>query len=155
VTSWQHSVHNELRELGMRWEEFLRRQHRWKMACERTIYFAPGEGERSSVFSSVKMFEEALRENLPPHLRKIALRVDTARHVHRPGAHTPAANQNFLFDAATGSIRSLDDRSLFRQIPMSYRICRVYAEDGRYNAELSSAMDKLTGIEGADDVTNM
>jgi uncharacterized protein len=155
VTSWQHSVHAELRELGERWELFLGRRHRWKMACERTIYFAPGEAERSSVFSSVKMFEEALRENLPSHLRTIPLRVDTARHVHRPGAHTPAANQNFLFDPATGSIRSLDDRSLFRQIPMSYRICRAYAEDSRYNAELSAAMDKLTGIEGADDVTNM
>ena len=73
------------------------------------------------------------------------LRVDTARHVHRPGAHTPAAGQNFLYDPATGKIRSLDDRELFRRIAISYRICRIYALDHPHNAELAAALDRLTG----------
>lgn len=83
------------------------------------------------------------------------MRADTARHVHRPGAHTPAAGQNFLYDPATGTIRSLDDRELFRRITISYRICRIYAEDGRHNAALATAMDRLTGAGTTDDPTNM
>ena len=82
------------------------------------------------------------------------MRVDTARHVHRPGAHTPAAGQNFLFDPASGRIRSLDDRELFRRIAISYRICRIYAQDNRHNAELAAAMDRLIS-GGTDDATNM
>ncbi len=155
VAAWRESDRPELADLGRRWEQFLRRHHRWRMACERTIYFAPGEAERSSVFSHERMFEAALRENLPAELRNLPLRVDTARHVHRPGAHAPAADQNFLYDPATGRIHSLDDEALFRQIPMSYRICRVYAEDNQHNAQLSAAMDRLAGTGATDDVTNM
>ena len=105
---------------------------------------------QSSVFSSERAFEMAVRERLPRELRDLPLRVDTARHVHRPGAHAPAAGQNFLYDPATGKIRSLDDRELFRRIAISYRICRIYAEDHRHNAELAAAMDQITG-GGADD----
>jgi HD superfamily phosphohydrolase len=155
VASWRDRSEPVLHDLGLRWEEFLRRQHRWKMACERTIYFAPGEAEGSSVFSDWHLFEAALRSNLPKPLRDVPLRVDTARHVHRPGALTPAAGQNFLYDAAADKIRSLDDQTLFRQLPMSYRICRVYAEDHCHQRELVAAMDRLTGISAPDDVTNM
>jgi hypothetical protein len=124
------------------------------MVCQRTIFFTPGEAEQSSVFSNARVFEEAVRAELPPELKDLPLRVDTARHVHRPGTHTPAANQNFLYDPATDKIRSLDDRALFRQIPISCRICRIYAESSEHNAELAATMDKLMGA-GADDATNM
>jgi hypothetical protein len=155
VATWRGRSEPVLRDLGLRWEKFLGRQHRWKMACERTIYFAPGEAEGSSVFSDPHLFEAALRANLPREVHDIPLRVDTARHVHRPGATTPAAGQNFLYDAAADRIRSLDDQALFRQIPMSYRICRVYAEDHCHQRELTLAMERLTGIATSDDVTNM
>jgi HD superfamily phosphohydrolase len=154
VARWPQSGNPELRDLGRRWQEFFARRLRWKMACERTIYFAPGEAETSSVFSSGRAFEAAVRERLPAGLKDMPLRVDTARHVHRPGAHTPAAGQNFLYDPVTGAIRGLDDRVLFRRIPISYRICRIYAQDQQHNAELSAVMDLLTG-GGADDLTNM
>jgi len=155
VGRWQHSDDPTLRELGRRWQCLLRRQVRWKMACERTVFFEPGESERSSVFSNEKAFEAALRDHLPKELKDLPLRVDTARHVHRPGAHTPTAGQNFLYDPATKMIRSLDDRELFRQIPLSCRICRVYAEDNRHNYEVATAMDQLMGSGSPDDVTNM
>jgi hypothetical protein len=155
VASWTEGPDPALHELGRRWDLFLRRQLPWKMACERTIFYAPGEPERSSVFSNQKFFEAALREQLPMALRNLALRVDTARHVHRPGAQTPAAGQNFLYDATTDIIRSLDDRSLFRQIPASFRICRVYAQDSTHNSQIAAAMDSLTGTGSPDDVTNM
>jgi hypothetical protein len=155
VSRWHESDDPVLRELGERWQRFLARRLRWKMACERTIFFAPGESEPSSVFSSPAVFEATVREHLPAELKDLPLRVDTARHVHRPGAHTPAAGQNFLYDPAGGRIRSLDDRELFRRIAISYRICRIYALDNRHNAELAAAMDELTGAGGTDDVTNM
>ena len=155
VGRWHQSSMPAMRRLGERWQDFLLRKIRWKMACERTIFFARGEPERSSVFSQEKVFEAALRDSLPSELREMALRVDTARHVHRPGAHTPAAGQNFFYEPATGKIRSLDDRQLFRRIAISYRICRVYALDDRHNTQLAAAMDRLTAAGGADDVTNM
>ncbi|MBU4270464.1 MAG: HD domain-containing protein [Planctomycetes bacterium] len=155
VARWPESSDPELRELGGRWREFLARRLRWKMACERTVFFAPGEAEQGSVLSNVAAFEAAVRAELPPELKDLPLRVDTARHVHRPGAHTPASGQNFLLDPATGSIHDLDQRMLFRRIAISFRICRIYALDDRHNIELAAALDRLTGAGGADDATNM
>jgi hypothetical protein len=154
VSAWPNSNDPKLRNLGRQWQQFLGRRLRWKMACEQTIFFAPGESEQSSVFGSEKSFEAAVRGALPKELKKLPIRVDTARHVHRPGAHTPAAGQNFLFDPVSGRIRSLDDRELFRRIAISYRICRIYAQDNRHNAELAVAMDRLIS-GGTDDATNM
>lgn len=155
VTHWPMSDRPELRELGERWQKFLRRKPRWKMACEQTVFFAPGEAEQGSVLSNAASFEAAVRGALPRELRDLPLRVDTARHVHRPGAHTPTAGQNFLFDQATGKTRSLDDRELFRRIAISYRICRIYALDNHHNVELAAALDRLTGADAVDDATNM
>jgi uncharacterized protein len=155
VAGWPKSNDPKLRDLGRQWQQFLGRRLRWKMACEQTIFFAPGESEQSSVFSGEKSFESAVRGALPKELKDLPIRVDTARHVHRPGAHTPSAGQNFLYDPANGRIRSLDDRELFRRIAISYRICRIYALDNLHQAELSAAMDRLTSAGGVDDATNM
>jgi HD superfamily phosphohydrolase len=155
VADWPASPSAELRELGLRWRQFLRRRLRWKMACEQTVFFSPGEAEQGSVLSEASSFEAAVRRELPRELHGLPLKVDTARHVHRPGAHTPAAGQNFLYDQATGKIRSLDDREMFRRIAISYRICRIYALDNRYQAELAAALDRLIGGGATDDATNM
>jgi len=155
VSSWPSCNDPELRKLGMHWQHFLHRKMRWKMACEQTVFFAPGQPEQSSVLANPATFEAAIRRELPDELKDLPIRVDTARHVHRPGAHTPAAGQNFLFDQATEKIRSLDDRELFHRIAISYRICRIYAHDHNHHAELAAALDRLTGDGGADDATNM
>jgi HD superfamily phosphohydrolase len=156
VAHWASSQQPELRELGQHWQQFLQRRTRWKMACEQTVFFAPDDAEQSSVLSDPATFEAAIRRELPRELRNIPLKVDTARHVHRPGAHTPTAGQNFLYDPATGKIRNLDDRELFHRIAISYRICRIYTLDSHHNVELASALDRLTGSDGSvDDATNM
>ncbi|MCR4412216.1 MAG: HD domain-containing protein [Thermoguttaceae bacterium] len=155
VGAWPQSTDPAISALGQRWREFLARKIRWKMVCERTIVFRPGQSEATSVFSHERLFEAALREQLPPHLKDLPLRFDPARHVHRPGGQAPAAGQNYLFDSATGQIRNLDDREMFRQLPVSYRICRIYAEDHRYQREVAAAMDRLIGASEADDATNM
>ena len=155
VARWPKSQRPELRELGQRWEQFWHRNVRWKMACEQTVFFSPGEAEQGSVLSNPATFEAAVRQQLPRELRDLPLRVDTARHVHRPGAHMPTSGQNFLYDSATGQIRSLDDRELYRRIAISYRICRIYALDSLHNVELAAALDRLTRAEDLDDATNM
>jgi len=155
VAQWDRSPDPIRRELAPEWRRFLDRQVRWKMVCERTILYRPGEAERGSVFANRTVFEAAVRDALPGDLQGMPMRVDTARHVHRPGAHTPAGGQNFLYDPAADQIRSLDDRELFRQIPLSYRICRIYAEDDRYKSELAQVMNRLTASGNEDDLTNM
>jgi HD superfamily phosphohydrolase len=155
VGDWHESDDEELRQLGQRWKRFLDRQIDWRMVCERTIFFAPGQSEGSSVFGDVDVFEAAIRKRLPPELKDLPLRVDTASHVHRPGTHMPAAGQNYLYDPVTGAIRSLEDRELFRRIPQSSRLCRIYAADHAHAKPLAAAMDQLTGTGGSDDLTNM
>jgi len=155
VATWPTSDDPAKRELGQRWARFLGRDVHWKMACERTVFFDPTAAERSSIFSSASFFEQALRAQLPADLTNLPLRVDLARHVHRPGTRGPAAGQNFLYDPASESIRPLTDSELFRQIPLSYRICRVYAETNEHDAALAAALDALVGPGGGDDRTNM
>ena len=140
---------------ALRWRQLLGRQMRWKMACERTVFFDPRAAERGSIFSRSEFFEQALRESLPPtcatcRCASIWRGTSTARA--RAG---PAAGQNFLFDPARDEIRPLADSELFRQIPFSYRICRVYSETHQHDATLAAALDALVGGGAVDDVTNM
>lgn len=155
VARWPESGDPVKRSLGLRWQQFLNREVRWKMAAERTLFFRPQDAEHGSIFSRGEFFENALREQLPPALRELPLRVDLARHVHRPGTRGPTDGQNFLYDPTRGEPRSLSDSELFRQIPLSYRICRVYAETNEHDRELAAALDALVGPGGSDDITNM
>jgi hypothetical protein len=155
VSHWHESEDPRRRELGQRWQRFLRRELVWRMAAERTQFFAPHDAEQSSIFSKPEFFERALRERLPAELRELPLRVDLARHVHRPGTRGPTAGQNFLYDPVREQTHNLTDSELFRQIPLSYRICRVYAQDRAHFPALAAAMDSLFGPGAADDATNM
>lgn len=155
VVRWADSNDPARRELGGRWRELLARKVRWKMACERTLFFSPGVAESSSLFSQAAFVERALRDRLPPALRELPLRVDLARHVHRPGTQGPAAGQNFLFDPGRNEIRELTTSELFRRLPMASRICRIYALTREHDAELAAALDALIEPDVADDATNM
>lgn len=155
VSKWTGSGDPVQRELGRRWDDLTARRRRWTMAAERTVFYGTSANERGTIFSRQEFFEAALRELLPRDLKQIPLRVDLARHVHRPGTRGPAAGQNFLYDGARNQIRDLGDNELFRSIPMSYRLCRVYAETNEYDAVLAGALDTLVGPNEAEDRTNM
>lgn len=154
VSRWSASSLVEQRELGERWERLLRRDLRWKQAAERTVFFTAASTEQSTVFSREDYFATAFRDQLPESLQSLPLRFDLARHVHRPGTRGPTAGLNFLYDDAREQIQPLTDHELFRQIPLAYRICRVYAESHEYNAILNRALDGLLG-PGSDSLTNM
>ena len=155
VARWHESDDPRKRALGARWQEFLNRQIRWKMVCQRNLMFGAESAENSSIFSKAEFVESALRGALPAELRELPLRIDLARHVHRPDTRGPAAGQNFLYDPAGDQIRPLTDDHLFRQLPISHRICRVYAESLDHSAALCAALDGLIGPGGSDDLTNM
>jgi len=155
VAKWSASDDAKKRAWGDRWRALLRREYRWQMVCERTRYFEPHETEQGSIFSNESFVVAAIREQLPKPLKSLSLRVDLPRHIHRPGTRGPAPGQNFFYDASTGEVRNLTDNALFKRLPLSYRICRVYAETNKHNAEIATALDKLLSPGGVDDVTNM
>ncbi len=155
VGRWIESSDPKQRELAERWQAFLHRDIPWKMACQRNLVFGVAEAERSSIFSSAELVEHALRANLPGELARLPLSVDLARHLHRPDTRGPSLGQNFLWDPARNEPRPLTDDQLFRQLPLSHRICRVYAQDDSHAPQLAAALDALLGPGGGDDLTNM
>ena len=138
VSRWPESPDAELRELGLRWRAFFGRQLRWKMACERTVFFSPGEAERANVLSNTASFETALRAELPPELNQLPLKVDTARHVHRPVPTRPRPARTSYTTRRPARFAASMTRE-FRRIAISFRICRIYALDHTHQAELAAA----------------
>lgn len=155
VARWAHSNDPQTRDLGNRWRDMLARRVTWKTVCQRNLVYVAGDSERTSIFSEPDLVERKLREVLPVDLRDLPLRVDIARHIYRPHTLGPARDQNFLYDSARGIVRPLEDNALFQRLPVSHRVCRIYALSNDHNAELARALDELIGPGGGDDLTNM
>ncbi len=152
---WRRGGNPELRSLGARWASLAARRIPWKMACQRVLVFAEADAERSSIFSDASLVETLLRRNLPADLANIPLRVDIARHVHRPDSRGPAAGHNFLYDSARGVVNPLVVNQLYRRLPLSHRICRAYVQDAEHRPPVATALDALLGDRPHDDLTNM
>ncbi len=154
VQRWETDSNPERRELGRRWRDVLCRKVGWKMACERTVHFHPGMNEQTTIFSEPRLVEQRVRRHLPPHLQDIPLRVDVARHYHRPAGHLPTAGMNYVLDPVEGTPRPLDDFELFRSLPTSFSIVRIYARSHDFDAELTAALNAVLAASG-DTRTNM
>ncbi len=155
VSRWPASNDPARRELGERWRTLLRRDIRWKCVCQRNLVFAESDPEGSSIFGDAQYVEKKMRENLPAPLADVPMRIDIARHIFRPHTSGPSAGQNFLYDSAHDRVRPLSANQLFKRLPVSHRICRVYAESDQHAAQIATALDALIGGSGADDLTNM
>ena len=154
VMRWADSDQPDLKELGLRWRQILARQVPWKMACERTLNFHSGTAERTTIFSEPDLVVRRVRERLPQDLKEIPLNIDVARHYHRPSGRLPAGGQNFLLDPAVGSTQELSDDDLFRALPISFCIFRIYSKDHLHDSILNSALNAVLG-EATDAKTNM
>lgn len=154
VMRWADSKQEELQNLGQRWRQILARQVQWKMACERTLNFHSGTAERTTIFSEPDLVVRRLRERMPADLKPIPLKIDVARHYHRPSGRLPAGGQNFLLDPAVGTPQELSDDDLFRALPISFCIFRVYSKDHRHDSVLNSALNSVLG-DASDAKTNM
>lgn len=155
VARWADSLDPKKRDVGLRWRELLARNVRWKMVCQRNLVYGAADAEAASIFSNAQFVEQAVRKLLPEGIRDMPMVIDLARHVHRPHTRGPAAGQNFLFDESRQKTRPLTDDQLFRQLPVSQHICRIYAESDEHRDELAAALDQLLGPGGADDLTNV
>jgi uncharacterized protein len=155
VSRWPQHEDPQRRALSAAWQRFLNREIPWKMVCQRNLVFGAADSERASIFSRPEFAEGALRRLLPAALAELPLRIDLARHAQRPGMLGASAGQNFLFDPARGEMRALTDDQLFRQLPVSHRICRIYARTDDHADLLAAALDALVGPGGGDDLTNM
>jgi HD superfamily phosphohydrolase len=155
VSRWKRDEDPAKRALGIRWQAVLRRQIPWQMICQGILVFDENDHELSSIFSDDKYVETRIRAVLPAEHRELPMRVDIARHIHRPHTSGPASGQNFLYDSSRQRIRPLTANELIRRIPVSYRICRVYGQSDMCATELAVALDSLIGDGGQDDLTNM
>ena len=154
VGKWYRHADARVRALGERWRALLRRQIKWQMVCQRTRVFTEGDAEQSSIFSDAEFVERKVREHLDPSLRELPLRVDIARHIHRPHTRGPTSGQNFLYDSAHDRVRPLNADELFGRLPTSHRICRIYSTTIEHTAAVATALDSLIG-GNIDDLTNM
>lgn len=152
---WHRSSDPQLAKLGQRWLAWTRRQARWVMACQRNVSFSEGQSEASSVFSSAKILSDCLRDRLPADLRNLEFRIDLARHIHRPHTQGATAGVNFYYDSASGKTKSLTTHGLYRMLPVSHTIVRVYTLEPNYQTVFSSILDDLVGAPAEDDLTNM
>jgi HD superfamily phosphohydrolase len=154
VQRWADSDDPTLRALGERWRAVLSRDEGWKMAVERTINFHTASAERTSIFSEPELVLARVRKRLPRDIRDIPLKIDVARHYHRPSGRLPAGGQNFLLEPGHGVPQELVDDELFRALPVSFLIFRIYSQDHHHDAELHAALNSVLG-DTADAKTNM
>jgi hypothetical protein len=66
----------------------------------------------------------------------------------------PASGQNFLLDPAVGTPQELSDDELFRALPISFCIIRIYSKDHQHDGVLNMALNSVLG-EAGDAKTNM
>jgi HD superfamily phosphohydrolase len=155
VRRWQKNADPKLSEIGRRWQRWLNRDVPWTMVCQRNLSFAENQSESSSVFSSVRILRECIRDRLPSDLRSLPFQVDLAKHIHRPNTVGATAGMNYYFDSSSGRIRSLTMHGLYRMLPISHTIVRIYAHDHQHEAFVAQVLDDLLGSASEDDLTNM
>lgn len=154
VGRWAVSEDPQLRELGERWQRILCREVGWKMAVERSFNFHTTGAERMTIFSEPDRVLERIRDRLAPEIRDIPLNIDVARHYHRPAGRLPAGGQNFVLDPATSQPVELHDDELFRALPLSFMIVRIYTRDHDHDVDVAAALNAVLG-DAIDAKTNM
>ena len=155
VRRWQKSADPKLSEIGQRWQRWLNREVPWVMVCQRNLSFAENQSESSSVFSSVRILRECIHDRLPTDLKGLPFQVDLAKHIHRPNTVGATAGMNYYFDSSSGRIRSLTMHGLYRMLPISHTIVRIYAHDRQHETLFAQILDDLLGNAVEDDLTNM
>jgi HD superfamily phosphohydrolase len=154
VQRWAGADDPRLAALGARWRAIMCRETSWKMSVERTVNFHTAGAEATSIFSEPDLVLRRVRDRLPKAIREIPLKIDVARHYHRPSGRLPTGGQNFQLDPADGRTQELNDDDLFRSLPLSFIIFRIYARDHDHDAELIAALNTVLG-EAGDAKTNM
>lgn len=61
-----------------------------------------GQREQSSIFSEPEVVAQRVRKKLSREIQSVEIRVEIARHDHRPRTRQPTAGQNDVHDPADG-----------------------------------------------------
>jgi HD superfamily phosphohydrolase len=158
VARWPQSEDACRRELGLRWQRLLSRQVDWVTVDERSLVYGETGTETSSIFSDAPLVEQAIRSRLPESLHSIDMQIDLPRHIDRPDPRTAAAGQNFLYLPASGHTGALTDDQLYKHLPVSQLVCRIYLRKSappEQATAVAQALDALLGSSSRDDLTNM
>ncbi|MEO2047726.1 MAG: HD domain-containing protein [Pirellulales bacterium] len=158
VARWPQNEDTNMRELGLRWQRLLSRQVDWVAVDERSLVYGETGTETSSIFSDAPLVEQAIRSRLPEALRTIDMQIDLPRHIDRPDPRTAAAGQNFLYLPASGQTGALTDDQLYKHLPVSQLVCRIYLRKSSPQEQataVAQALDALLGSSSRDDLTNM
>ncbi len=155
VRRWKQSRDPKLMQLGLRWNDLLDRKIKWTMVCQRNLSFGVDQVEASSIFSNNRLFAQSIRDRLPKGLETLPFQVDLARHIHRPHTFGATAGMNFYQDSSSDQIRPLTTHGLYKHLPISHTIARVYAQDAQHAQLLCNIVDAIVGQPSEDDATNM
>ncbi|MDR3233506.1 MAG: HD domain-containing protein [Planctomycetaceae bacterium] len=155
VSRWNQSADERKRTLYPLWNNFLNRKVTFHSAAETTAVFSTPHSEQTSIFADDETFRRAVIQHLPDGLKTIPFAVDIARHLHRPDSNKQTGAQNFLYEPATDKVRRLEEEELYRHLPQSYRICRIYTQDKEHTRILAKALERLVNGTAEDDETNM
>ena len=155
VMRWVDTDDKNLQRLGNHWRSIVSREEMWRMACERTMHFHRGQTDSTTIFSEPDLVERRVRDHLSEKVSGIPLRIDVARHYHRPSSRRPVGKQNYWSDPASGDSFELDDDELFQNLPTSFLIFRIYSRDHGHDRELSAALHKVVVGSDGDTRTNM
>ncbi|MBI2080411.1 MAG: hypothetical protein HYT86_01595 [candidate division NC10 bacterium] len=128
------------RELGRRWRDILDRRVKWKMAYD---YVATmNEAHQVMDFWKPDTLKEAIRQQLPPRLRKTAFEVDMATQDPRPLNPLAEGGKTVnVFNPATGEVSPRALREFFKDVPAKVAHYRVFAPDHRHDPELAQATE--------------
>ncbi|MFK7819694.1 MAG: HD domain-containing protein [Planctomycetaceae bacterium] len=153
VRRWASDSDPDKKRLGLAWHRVVHRQDGWKMACERTINFHSTSAENTSIFTAPDIVESKVRAKLPEEIRDLDLKIDVAKHYHRPSTSGASGGQNFVLDG-TGKPQELNADELFRGLPTSFVIFRIYTKNHDFDDQLNHALASVVG-SATDSKTNM
>lgn len=155
VNRWRKSSDPGLQRLGQKWSLLINRKLHWQMVCQRSFVFNVGETEQGSILSDREILARKIKERLSLEAQKEEFRIDIARHIHRPHTRGPSSGQNYLYDSARDEVRLLTANTLYKRLPFSHHIVRIYAPTTDYASEFARSIDEIFGGIGSDDLTNM
>ncbi len=149
VRSWRVSDDPRKRTLGREWEKLHRREVKWKMSFSAELSI--DQIQRGTRFAPAPDYEEQIRSQLPPPLRKKSFRVDLATQDPRPVNPMAETDKRVnIFDPATGMTSPEPLREIYRFIPARVVHLRVFSRNHDHDEILARSAERiLGGMDGA------
>ncbi|MBI5198021.1 MAG: HD domain-containing protein [Nitrospirae bacterium] len=154
VRSWKRSSVKKKKDLYPEWQKILGRDVKWKMAYDRTLPLR--EIERGRRFLHQDELEAEIRDRLPSRMKQIPFKVDMASQDPRPlNPLMMGDRQIYVYNPSAKTVSKEALKEYFDYIPAKVILCRIFAPDHRYDAELTEAAESVLSDEKASIKTNV